>query len=64
MCSKVAFIFQLDGAFIHMFHPYFTAQTIARLAVFNEVYYILTRRYGRSAFVGSDAQAFAIKTRA
>ena len=48
---------------MHIFKPYFTPQNVARLAIFYEVYYILTRRYGKSSFYNKKFVQFAAKTR-
>ena len=62
-CSKVAFIFQLPAAFAHFHVSYFHYQNMARIAIFFEVYYILTRRYAKSAFKHDNFQCFACNTR-
>ena len=48
---------------MHIHKPYFTQQNLARLSVFYEVYYILTRRYGRTNFCSIDFAKFAARTR-
>ena len=62
-CSKIAYIFQFLPAFMHIKHRYFSHQNLARLAVFYEVYYLLTRRYGKSFYTNSNFASFASRTR-
>ena len=62
-CAKVAYIFQLKTAFMHIYKPYFTPQNVARLAIFYEVYYLLTRRYGKDFYSDTNFSRMAIKTR-
>ena len=62
-CAKVSFIFQLLPAFMHIKYQYFSHQNLARLSIFYEVYYLLTRRYGKDFYSDSDFSQFAIRTR-
>ena len=45
-CPCVAFIFNLPVAFGSLYKPYSNENNLAKLAVFFEVYYILSRQYG------------------
>ena len=45
-CPYVAFIFQWPGVFGSIKKSFFTPANIARVAVFFEVYYLITRQYG------------------
>ena len=62
-CPKVCYIFQLIPAFMHIYKPYFTQQNLARLSIFYEVYYLLTRRYGKNFYSNIDFARFAVRTR-
>ena len=62
-CSKVSYLFQLTPAFMHICSPYFSHQNLARLSIFYEVYYLLTRRYGKSSFYNNKFAAFAATNR-
>ena len=60
-CPNVSFIFGLPKAFGSIHVNYFKPEVLAKLAVFFETYYIVTRRYGFN-LVKSPFQFIAYKT--
>ena len=60
-CPCISFIFGLPPAFGSLHAPYFTPSTLAKLSVFFETYYIVSRQYGHS-FGKSSFEFIANKT--
>ena len=60
-CPHVAFIFKLPPAFGSLHKSYFSPNTLAKLAVFFETYYIVTKQYGPT-FFKSNFEFVATKT--
>ena len=64
-CPHVAFIFGLPKAFGSLKRNYFSPVNLAKIAVFFEVYYLLTRQYGINIvpssfeFIASKASSLA-----
>ena len=59
-CSKVSYIFQLPYSQFSIHTPYFTPATIAKLSVLFEVHYLLSRRYGKSAYFNIKTRSLAL----
>ena len=47
-CPCVAFIFKLPPAFGTLHAPFFSSSTLAKLAVFFETYYIVSKQFGQA----------------
>ena len=60
-CPRISFIFGLPPAFGSLHASYFTPSTLAKLSVFFETYYIVSRQYGHS-FGKSSFEFIANKT--
>ena len=61
--SQNSLCFSVDTCLYAYIQTLFYPQNAARLAIFYEVYYILTRRYGKSSYSNNNFAQFAAKTR-